>query len=126
MFMDETMQSFFRRCTFSPDGSFLFLPGLKFFSSLSLSLSLCNSTLILFLILSNLKAPINTHYLFLCNSNLLCWVLSIRETLYCNYTNNVIISFLLLAGLIDGEKKPRKTSYIFARGHYSRYLGSHV
>ena len=26
MFMDETMQSFFRRCAFSPDGSYLFLP----------------------------------------------------------------------------------------------------
>ena len=26
MFMDETMQSFFRRCTFSTDGSYLFLP----------------------------------------------------------------------------------------------------
>ncbi|XP_066926950.1 chromatin assembly factor 1 subunit B-like [Clytia hemisphaerica] len=50
MFIDETMQSFFRRCTFSPDGSFLFLP----------------------------------------------------------------------AGLCEGEKKPKKTSYIFARGHYSR------
>lgn len=48
MFMDETMQSFFRRCTFSPDGSFLFLP----------------------------------------------------------------------AGLCDGEQKPKKTTYVFARGHY--------
>lgn len=26
MFLDETMRSFFRRCTFSPDGSYLFLP----------------------------------------------------------------------------------------------------
>jgi len=26
MFVDETMQSFFRRCAFSPDGSYLFLP----------------------------------------------------------------------------------------------------
>jgi len=50
MFLDETMQSFFRRCTFSPDGSFLFLP----------------------------------------------------------------------AGICDGDPKPKRTTYVFARGHYGR------
>lgn len=48
MFMDETMKSFFRRCTFSTDGSYLFLP----------------------------------------------------------------------AGLCDGDEKPRKTTYVFARGQF--------
>lgn len=124
MFHDDSMRSFFRRLTFTPDGSFLLAPGTRlsffYFFFFFFFLHVCILCMLFNIFFKNVIQHVHSVFCFVC---FLSW---------CPFTcpflvwliRNIFIYLLILflAGCVEAGENVTNTTYVFSRKSFKRFV----